>query len=209
MLFCSVVMRLNFTSFFYYSQTFVTFCKKKRVICVDRSVARSVSYRFITTKTRFPSEVNQCGIIGGQNDTETVFSPSTLLFPRQRYSLKAPFWRHIISVAYRVVISTFKRVFVLSIFTQSFIIQNFTLFLYTYKIVHTQIYTYLYISFLPCPGYLDLTVAAVSEQCPFYNHHLSSTRYKDVLISQGDVRPLGITLMIRLKDYALPTSYCK
>ena len=110
LLFCSVVMRLNFTSFFYYSQTFVTFCKKKRVICVDRSVARSVSYRFITTKTRFPSEVNQCGIIGGQNDTETGFSPSTLLFPRQRYALKAPFWRHIISVAYRVVISTFKRV---------------------------------------------------------------------------------------------------
>ena len=149
------------------------------------------------------------GLLVDKMTLRQFFLPVLCFSPRQRYSLKAPFRRHIISVAYRVVISTFKRVFILSIFTQSFIVQNLSLFLYTYKIVHTQIYTYLYISFLPCPGYLDLTVAAVSEQCPFYNHHLSSTRYKDVLISQGDVRPLGVTLMIRLKDCALPTSYCK
>jgi hypothetical protein len=84
MFFCSMGMSWNIACFLYciYTQIFVTFCKKKgRVICVDRSVAQSVSYRFITTKTRFPSEVNQCGIIGGQSDTGTGFSPSILAFP--------------------------------------------------------------------------------------------------------------------------------
>jgi hypothetical protein len=72
-----------------------------------------------------------------------------------------------------------------------------------------HIYTYMYICFVPGPGYLDLIVAEVSEQCPSYSHHLSSGRYKDLLISQGDVRPLGVALMIRLKGYALLTSCCK
>ena len=36
-------------------------------------------------------------------------------------------------------------------------------------------------------------------------HHLSSAGYKDVLISQGDVRPLGVASMVRLNSYALLT----
>jgi len=123
--------------------------------------------------------------------------------------LKAPFRRHIISVVYRDVINTCKKVFVLSIFTQSLIIQNFSLFLYTYNILHTHIYTHFYICLLPVPGYLDLIVTAVSERRPFYSHHISSVRYNNVLISQGDERPPGVALMIRLKDYALLTSFCK
>jgi hypothetical protein len=47
------------------------------------------------------------------------------------------------------------------------------------------------------------------EQYPICSHHLPSAGYKAVLISQGDVRPLGVALMIRLKDYAILTSCFK
>ena len=84
----ALLQRVNVLELLVYSflvfilKTFVTFCKKKkRVICVDRSVAQSVSYRFIITKTRFPSEVSQCGINGGQSDTGTGFSPNTCFSP--------------------------------------------------------------------------------------------------------------------------------
>jgi hypothetical protein len=53
-------------------------------------MAQAVSRRPLTAEARVRSQVNPCGIYGGQSGTGTGFSPSTLVFPCQFYSTGAP-----------------------------------------------------------------------------------------------------------------------
>jgi hypothetical protein len=54
-------------------------------LCVFKG--RAVSRRQLTSESRVRARVNPCGICGGQNDTETGFSPSSSVFPCQYHPI--------------------------------------------------------------------------------------------------------------------------
>ena len=56
-----------------------------------RDVAQAVSRWPLTAETRFRSQVSPCEICGGQSGTETVFLPSTSVFPCRYHSAFAPY----------------------------------------------------------------------------------------------------------------------
>jgi hypothetical protein len=60
---------------------------------VGRAMAQAVSRRPLTAEARVRSQVNPCGICGGQSGTGTGFSPSTSLLPCQFHSTGAPLQR--------------------------------------------------------------------------------------------------------------------
>jgi hypothetical protein len=67
---------------------------KKIIGCNDgRAMAQAVSGRPFTAEVRVRSQVNLCGIYGGQSGTGTSFSPSTSVFPCQFHSIGAPLQR--------------------------------------------------------------------------------------------------------------------
>jgi hypothetical protein len=53
-------------------------------------MAQAVSPRSPTAEARVRSQVNPCGICGGQSGTGMGFSPSTLIFPCELHSTDAP-----------------------------------------------------------------------------------------------------------------------
>jgi hypothetical protein len=57
---------------------------------MGRAMAQAVSRRPLTAEARVRSRVSECGICGGQSGTETVFPPSTSVFPCQFHSTCAP-----------------------------------------------------------------------------------------------------------------------
>jgi hypothetical protein len=48
---------------------------------LDRPVAQAVSRRPLTASARVRIQASTCGSYGGQSDTSTGFSPSTLVLP--------------------------------------------------------------------------------------------------------------------------------
>jgi hypothetical protein len=53
-------------------------------------MAQAVSRRPLSVEARVRSQVNPCGICGGQSGTETGFSPSTSVSPCSFHSTGAP-----------------------------------------------------------------------------------------------------------------------
>jgi hypothetical protein len=68
----------------YHIQSFV------RPLWPCRGVAQAVSRRPVTAETRFRSRLVPCVICVGQSGTETMFSPSTSVFPCQFHSTGVP-----------------------------------------------------------------------------------------------------------------------
>jgi hypothetical protein len=59
-------------------------------------VAQAVCRRPLASEARVRGRVNPCGICGGQSDTGTGFSPSSLVFPCQYHSFNRRSPSHII-----------------------------------------------------------------------------------------------------------------
>ena len=55
-----------------------------------RAMARAVSRLPLTVEARVRSPVDPCGICSGQSGTETDFSPSASVSPRQFHSTSTP-----------------------------------------------------------------------------------------------------------------------
>jgi hypothetical protein len=55
------------------------------------AIAQAVSRRILTAEPRVRSQVNTCGICGGQSGTGTGFSPSPSVFPCRYHSTATPY----------------------------------------------------------------------------------------------------------------------